>query len=114
MKKKIMKLIPCKKCKEKGCDSCDGYGYNHPPKIKGQRRRLVSGEKFFFLVPYEDTINIEKKNPLDYVELCDGTIEIGVAECYMTEFDREKNFFFTKEEARAAILKIKRIVNAAK
>lgn len=124
MKSTTIKCSPCKGTgivpgakkwsAQNECKSCGGYGYNHPPKEFNTARRLLSGEKFFFLSAWEDDPKSDWDEK-DFVELQGGgCLSIGDAESYDPTFDRGKNFFFTIKEAREAIKKIKAIINAAK
>lgn len=119
--------IKCSTCKGSGlipgartwteknsCKTCEGYGYRHPPKGWLKRRLLHSGEYFFFLLTWDDDPK-PTWDQRDFVELNGGgCIYIGTAEAYVPSHDRKKNFFFTKEEARNAISKIRKIINQAK
>lgn len=118
-------MIPCKPCKGSGstrpnaitvkpsefCPKCDGYGYRN---AESGRRVLKSGQQFYFLMAWENDAKTEWKAQ-DFVELNGGgCLVIGDAESYEPSFDRAKNFFFTMKEARAAIRKIKTVINQAK
>jgi hypothetical protein len=121
--------IDCAQCKGSGkkdpskgfssknqCEKCNGYGYRHPPKGWLKKRTLNSGEYFYFLGTREAGESpFPNQNPLDYVELNGGgVISIYDAESYEPSYDRKKNFFFTKEEAREALSKIRKIINSAR
>lgn len=115
-----MKTIECLACNGRSfleklnCKKCDGYQYNHAPKRSSFRRRLVPGDKFYFLSASGDEPRNEWDHR-DYVELNGGgCLSIAVAESYEPSFDRQKNFFFTREEARRAISRIRGIVGRAK
>jgi hypothetical protein len=110
------KIIDCKVCngKDMNCKACDGYGYNHPPKRKGLKRRLVSGEKFYFLFVMDDEPQVTE-DPRDILELNGaGYLIVGQAESYEPSYDRQSNFFFTREEARQGLAAIARIIRRAK
>lgn len=119
--------INCSKCKgtgqavqgkawsaENSCIPCNGYGYRHPPKGWLRRRALLSGEYYFFISAWDDDPK-EEWNQRDYVELNGGgCLRVASAESYHPPHDRQKNFFFTIEEARAALSKIRKVINASK
>lgn len=121
MKSTTLKCDPCegsglipgskKWAIENQCLACEGYGYNHP---EAGKRRLLSGEKFFFLNVWDDEPK-EEWDARDYVDLNGGgCLNIGEAESYEPSFDRQKNFFFTRKEARKALSEIRKIINRAK
>lgn len=99
---------------ENSCKLCEGYGYRHPPKGWLKKRTILNGEYFFFLSAWENDPS-EGWDQRDYVELNGGgCIYIGDAESYEPSHDRKKNFFFTKQEARKALSKIRMVINNAK
>jgi hypothetical protein len=81
-----------------------------------EKRILVPGQTFYFFAGGETgETPPDHYNPADYVELNGGGyIIIHDAECYSPEFDRQKNFFFTKGEARKALSKIRKIIKEAR
>lgn len=126
-KKMNSTTIDCMKCKGSGnilkkkdapyhkninCPHCEAYGYVHPP--SGKHRRLLPGEIFFFLAT-SDHEPSEEENKKDFIELNGaGYLVINNAECCDPEYDRASNFFFTKDEARTALAKIRKIIKDAR
>jgi hypothetical protein len=84
--------------------------------MKAKKRTLVPGQRFYFIAGNTTGENPRPEDkPWDVVTLNGGGyLVIHDAESYLPPFDRSHNFFFTKKEARAAMAKIRKIIQMAR